>query len=291
MIKKIIAFGLFLLVANGVCAGSVVFYGTYLELSIYGGSAVGLPDEDARVIFLFGYDVSVDHRGLFPDLILTSSDAGNTYIADRTNSPHFDYFVQSITNGIDDWISFGFYWPDNIGLVNASWSSISESSFFNGATPNGIDLEGCSVESVIITVDLLEFDIPGTNPNGDGEWVDYGVELTIKFIPGLEEPIVPPTPIEEILLSFAMLVDDGGLAGNGPGNSADGRLNALVNMIEEAQILIDSGLYQEACQQLKDAYNRCDGQPKPPDFVTGIATELLAYMIVDVIDSLGCDSY
>lgn len=93
----------------------------------------------------------------------------------------------------------------------------------------------------------------------------------------------------ENLLDF---IDDsvvaGTLEGDGPGNSADNRLNALKNMIEAAGDLIDAGDTSRACQQLLDAYKKCDGSPKPPDFVSGPAASTLAGMIQQLRDNLGC---
>jgi len=93
----------------------------------------------------------------------------------------------------------------------------------------------------------------------------------------------------EDLLDF---IDDsvvaGTLEGDGPGNSADNRLNAIKNMIEAASDLIDAGDTSRACQQLLDAYKKCDGAPKPPDFVSGPAASTLAGMIQQLRDNLGC---
>jgi hypothetical protein len=90
------------------------------------------------------------------------------------------------------------------------------------------------------------------------------------------------------LAFFDASVADGTLVGSGPGNSADGRRRALRNMILLAGDLIEEGRYTEACQQLRDAYGKCDGDPKPPDFVTGEAADDLADMILMVMDALGC---
>jgi len=86
----------------------------------------------------------------------------------------------------------------------------------------------------------------------------------------------PDEQIEEILDFIDESVEDGNLAGDGPGNSADKRLNALINMIEAAGDLIRDGLYDQAHQQLEDAYKKCDGQAPPPDFVSGPAAQELA---------------
>jgi hypothetical protein len=100
--------------------------------------------------------------------------------------------------------------------------------------------------------------------------------------------VTPPVSVAEILAFFDASVADGTLIGNGPGNSADGRLNALRNQIEAAGDLIDGGYIDEACQQLLDAYQRCDGLPRPPEFVAGDAAQTLAVKILDLMGALGC---
>ncbi|MFC1792531.1 hypothetical protein ACFL3Q_02975 [Planctomycetota bacterium] len=98
----------------------------------------------------------------------------------------------------------------------------------------------------------------------------------------------PIDEIEEILDFVDDSVEDGTLTGDGPGKSAGNRLNALINMLEEAQSLIEAGLYEEACDQLWSAYRKCDGVARPPDFVTGDAADDLAVMILLMMDELGC---
>jgi hypothetical protein len=65
-------------------------------------------------------------------------------------------------------------------------------------------------------------------------------------------------------------------------------LKALRNMIEASGDLIRAGDTAAACRQLLDAYRKTDGQPRPPDFVTGEAAWGLAAMIQDLMLSLGC---
>ena len=117
----------------------------------------------------------------------------------------------------------------------------------------------------------------------DSKYV-YSFEIYAEAVsrPGPE----PPTAIEEILLFIAMCVEDGTLAGNGPGNSAENRLDALINMLEEAQGLIELEMFEEACGQLQAAYERTDGQRPPPDFVTGPAASELATLILELMESL-----
>lgn len=114
---------------------------------------------------------------------------------------------------------------------------------------------------------------------------DGGLNAIEVFTPG-------PTPSEQIDNTLDFIedsVNDGDLEGDGPGKSADNRLNALINMIEEAGALIDDGQIAEACDQLQAALKKTDGQPKPPDFVTGDAALELAEIIQDIRSSLACE--
>lgn len=105
---------------------------------------------------------------------------------------------------------------------------------------------------------------------------------------GLPVPVPPAQQIADILTSMDEAVAGGTLAGDGPGNSASGRLGALRNMIEAAGSMITNGQYAEACDQLRDALNRTDGNPKPPDFVTGLDAATLAAAIQALRADLGC---
>ena len=92
----------------------------------------------------------------------------------------------------------------------------------------------------------------------------------------------PPTTIQDILNFFDTSVANGTLVGNGPGNSADGRLNAFRNMLIQTSYLISSGNYDAACGQLNAALKRCD------DFVQGDAQVDLKQMISQLMYDLGC---
>ena len=75
----------------------------------------------------------------------------------------------------------------------------------------------------------------------------------------------------------------------GPGNSANGRLNALRNMLEMAGDLIAINDIEGACGQLKAASRKCDGESPPPEFVSGPAASDLYIMITDMMTQLGCE--
>jgi len=99
----------------------------------------------------------------------------------------------------------------------------------------------------------------------------------------------PPTDVEGILTTFDDAIAGGTITGDGPGGSAAGRMGALYNMIEAAGDLIADGDIEGACRQLMDAYQRCDGDTKPPDFITGTDADEVAAEIMALMTSLGCD--
>lgn len=111
----------------------------------------------------------------------------------------------------------------------------------------------------------------------------------VSSLAGVGVSIEPPpsVSIADILAFFDASVADGTLVGNGPGKSADGRRDALRNMIEAAGDLIEDGAIGEAQRQLMNAYQRCDGLDRPPEFVAGTAAPTLAGMILDLIAELG----
>ncbi len=106
---------------------------------------------------------------------------------------------------------------------------------------------------------------------------------------GVVTELPPSEQIAEMIGFIDSSVDEGRLAGDGPGSSAGKRLNALQNMIEAAGDLIEDGWFEEACQQLMAAYKKTDGQPRPPDFVAGDAAAELASKIQDLMTNLGCE--
>jgi hypothetical protein len=104
----------------------------------------------------------------------------------------------------------------------------------------------------------------------------------------LEEPD-PEGQIATILSFIDASVEAGTLTGDGPGSSAENRLNAMQNMIEACGDLIEDELYEEACEQLTAVLKKCDGQPKPPDFVTGPAALVMKSMIEVLMATLECE--
>ena len=96
-------------------------------------------------------------------------------------------------------------------------------------------------------------------------------------------------PLEGLLEFFDNAVDEGDLEGKGNGNSANNRLNAVRNMLANAQALFEANDVSGACTQLQDALDRTDGVEPPPDFVEGDAADGLAASIAAARASIGCE--
>ena len=95
--------------------------------------------------------------------------------------------------------------------------------------------------------------------------------------------------IEDILEFFDESVEEGSLKGRGRGWLARLRLCFMREMLVMAGKFIEHDRTRAACFILGRAYERCDGEPRPSDFVVGEAVPVLADMINGVRASLGCD--
>ena len=90
------------------------------------------------------------------------------------------------------------------------------------------------------------------------------------------------------ILPIDQAVADGTLLGEGAGDSAQGRLTALRNMLVAARDLLEGGDVASACQQLQDVADRTDGAASPPDFVRGSAAPELFDAITTLRQQLDC---
>lgn len=128
---------------------------------------------------------------------------------------------------------------------------------------------------------------PSAEALATGTLVTNGIDTTMLTGQGVAVEPPPSNTVAEILAFFDESVAAGTLYGDGPGSSADGRRGALRNKIKAAGDLLESG--ENACGQLLDAHQRCDGLPRPPDFVAGPAAGTLAEMILTLMGNLGCE--
>lgn len=114
----------------------------------------------------------------------------------------------------------------------------------------------------------------------------------ISYLPlagvGVEPGPDPAALMTDLLEFFGDAVDAGTLWGVGPGSSARHRLDAFRSQLIEAAGLIDRNADASACIVLQAARAKADGEPRPPDFVAGPATDELVTRIDDVRAALGC---
>ena len=115
----------------------------------------------------------------------------------------------------------------------------------------------------------------------DTDLVIQNGEAFVVPLRGTGVPAYPSTVVD-IIDFINVSVSNETLEGAGNGNSANGRLNALINMLNQASNLINAGDYEAACGQLSAALKRCD------DFVEGAAQNDLKQMIAEAMNDLGC---
>ena len=144
---------------------------------------------------------------------------------------------------------------------------------------------GSSADFTLLTLPAPPYFVPPLN-GGPHYWLD----LEIAYTPSAEgdatavlevasnDPATPvesvnlsgtgvaatPSPVDDLLAEFDEWVTEGALAGSGSGNSADGRLGALRNMIVVAGDYLDQGEVALAVAQLEAVLERCDGDSPPP---------------------------
>lgn len=216
-------------------------------------------------------------RLISPDIAVTPVDFDFGEVADNASAGQ----VITVTND-----GIGELHVDSIVLIPVAGSGFSMAI-----------TSGHTLPAVLAPLETLDVKVtfappaPGTfaatvrigSSDADEGFVDAAVAGT--GVPGDVPPLVQ---IQNILAYFDAEVAGGRLIGLGPGSSAGHRKNALRNMIEAAGDLIEQSLVLEACEQLRDAMNRADGAPKPPDFAGGPAAPALVTMIQDLRTSLGC---
>ena len=96
--------------------------------------------------------------------------------------------------------------------------------------------------------------------------------------------------IHEIAFFIDESIENGTLLGHGSGSEADERLNILKNKIDTATYVLENGTFEEACNQLYDAYLITDGLSQPPDLVYGqSAPELAKKINLMRVEIIGCE--
>lgn len=105
---------------------------------------------------------------------ITSADVGIPYTVTSANNPNFAQITSLLTNGVSDTVFFGVTGSLSTGVA----TGVSESAFTLDDDPT--DFQGSIIDSLTITVNSFEPNIPGQDPNGDGIWTDYAAEYTLS---------------------------------------------------------------------------------------------------------------
>ena len=174
----------------------------------------------------------------------------------------------------------------NVGAVSHTVTGISivgDPSFSESSTATPVVLTPGATEDVTVTylptsigLKLATLTVTSDEGTVDVSFLGNGLEGMVE-----DQATVLETNVNDAIIAFT-------LVGSGSGKSANGRLGAFANMIEAAGDLIEAGFIEDACDQLKSALKRVDGEPRPPDFVSGTDAEFIEAEIIFLRNSLGC---
>jgi probable HAF family extracellular repeat protein len=268
------------------------------------GQALGINDSGQVVGASYIVGDAVSHAFLYSGRVMQDIGTlgGTKSIGFKINNSGQVVGASDITG---DTVSHAFLYSDGVmqdlGTLGGSKSfayTINDSGQVVGVS----DISGNTGSHAFIYSDGVMQDLNALLPSSSG-WIlttatginDKGQIVGSGLINGethafLMSPLITPSQQVDNTLSFIEeSVSAGTLEGGGPGNSGQGRLNALTNMIEAAGQLISEGDIAGACEQLLAAYKKTDGSPKPPDVVGGEAASELAAMIQKIITTLGCN--
>jgi len=186
--------GLSMLPQLGNAQGSLIWNGSTqpIPLGSYGGINQILTTEDAH----FGPgSYPEDTNFLFAGIYFGTSDVGRTFtIASQADDPNFNYVVNALTDGIDQ--NF------EVSMEYGGGYNALESQLFAGIG-TGPDLIGYQIQSFTLTIDSLTLLSPGSNPNGNGIWTDFGGQVTF----GIYGYAVPePSPSWLLLLGSGIFI-------------------------------------------------------------------------------------
>lgn len=111
-------------------------------------------------------------------LWVANADQGHIITVNESNNPEFMAAVAFLTNGIDDQADFGNRWPGGGGGTDFR----NESFWFRGGITGAYDPDfiGTTVTHVLVHLDEVSIQSPGSDPNGNGNWTD--IDLMIRMV-------------------------------------------------------------------------------------------------------------
>jgi hypothetical protein len=134
---------------------------------------------------------------LFEGIIFTPADVGKTVTVTEANDPEFNEVVAVLTNGVNDFLYFqALGHPGGGGPLDERTEAFS--FFGDGSGASGIDFKDFIIQCISLRINSLTLNIPGQDPNNDGNWTDYSINysLLIKGVPAVvdsDEDGIPDT--------------------------------------------------------------------------------------------------
>ena len=193
----------------------------------------------------------------------------------------YNYFPEGSNNN-DEY----FWYQEYLGLADKDkWHSLSITLLNNSIKfgLNGIETDLFQglfpYPATILASEVQIHSVAETQP-------DYYVDNLKAFT---ATGTSPNDVMDSVTNAVSEWIESGEIAGTGEGGSAEGHLNAFETLLGNAQDLLNRGNVIAACNQLRNASNKSDGQSPPPDFVEGDEVRDLNKMLGILITDLGCE--
>ncbi len=141
-------------------------------------------------------------NAVYDTYAFTTNDVGRVFYLTAAEDPDFTVLAANLVNGQPDRIGYTWsYYPIPPGFPGTQ----QYEAYMLAGSPfltNGIDLQGTVIDRFALRIDDLYLDIPGRDPNGDGNWTDLRFSVTL-FIEG--HVIPEPSTVLLFMLGGALV--------------------------------------------------------------------------------------